>query len=646
MKSLTDLHLLLDKSEFDHTHLDEIKQLYVDLLSSLDYVTNAETFRLADLEWQALNIRKSFDYKLSLEEGILDGLSWQMAGTKTSKEGVEMPHYWPNLLALADEDFFYFEEVWQHSKNNFIKVEFGLLVYFGSKTPYSKSQQFSKELFSICMNLILNYESKFENQHKYKSYYAYFIHALKLLTGIVFRSKLKEESQQLANYLIKAHDNIIFFEKGLQSIYTEITNLIATHYTHFKILVSLENVIQLNLSYINHLKGYNLWGAISLINPSISILEKQGKNFKHLLLEKAIVYEKLADDASKHNPSAESSFIVDAMKNYKSADDMEGYARMQERYSSQRGKIQLTDFELEISADDIQAIQEKIRLAVLGGDSKELINMLTATPWYSNYDVVKKHATEMRLETPLLSILPVSVMDKFGNIIARFSKPDELLKYEVLRSYNTNIQMGTYVMVNFVLKAIESKKIDYESVMHHLSTTWINDAIPFLSQNTEINIVPIHTLKPVIKRFFIEMNHHLKGNSDEIDIVTLTDSMTLRIEQLLRQFCLKAGIFTFKRKKGNDDIMMEKTLDELLAELENDPELIPGKTVNFNEDHRQLIKFVMTEKGGWNLRNEIAHGLMDFPEYTIEKPIVLLSIILKLSGYQFIENKKENGHDC
>ena len=48
-----------------------------------------------------------------------------------------------------------------------------------------------------------------------------------------------------------------------------------------------------------------------------------------------------------------------------------------------------------------------------------------------------------------------------------------------------------------------------------------------------------------------------------------------------------------------------------------------------------FIKFLLTEKAGYNLRNRVAHGLMDSNEYNIETVLLPLIIILKLGNYQF-----------
>ena len=49
----------------------------------------------------------------------------------------------------------------------------------------------------------------------------------------------------------------------------------------------------------------------------------------------------------------------------------------------------------------------------------------------------------------------------------------------------------------------------------------------------------------------------------------------------------------------------------------------------------------MSEKIGWNLRNEVAHALLQIEDYTPDKVIVLFCLILKLSKYSFT-NRNDN----
>lgn len=45
----------------------------------------------------------------------------------------------------------------------------------------------------------------------------------------------------------------------------------------------------------------------------------------------------------------------------------------------------------------------------------------------------------------------------------------------------------------------------------------------------------------------------------------------------------------------------------------------------------------MSEKIGWNLRNEVAHSLLQIEDYSLDKVVVLFCLILKLSKYIFKE---------
>ena len=112
----------------------------------------------------------------------------------------------------------------------------------------------------------------------------------------------------------------------------------------------------------------------------------------------------------------------------------------------------------------------------------------------------------------------------------------------------------------------------------------------------------------------------------------------------MRNFCERVGIPTFRTcQKGNDELMMEKTLDILLADISHEPEGKPFQKTNFDEEDRIMIKFVLSEKTGLNLRNEVAHGLMDINDYNFDLVVILFSLIMKLSKYRFIEiNGGEN----
>jgi hypothetical protein len=89
---------------------------------------------------------------------------------------------------------------------------------------------------------------------------------------------------------------------------------------------------------------------------------------------------------------------------------------------------------------------------------------------------------------------------------------------------------------------------------------------------------------------------------------------------------------------------MEKLIDDLLVDLKNSTE----NPTNFDENDRIFIKYVLTEKSGLNLRNKVAHGLMDIEDYSFSNILLVFCIILKLSKYKFtpiVKNEESREED-
>jgi hypothetical protein len=186
-------------------------------------------------------------------------------------------------------------------------------------------------------------------------------------------------------------------------------------------------------------------------------------------------------------------------------------------------------------------------------------------------------------------------------------------------------------MHQFFIEAYKAKKISYESTIDYLGATWLNEPIIRNYNSNKVKIKPLDTIRPALKKIFEELELSFAG-SHYFDYVTITDSLTLKIESILRNFCEKIGVPTFKtRQKGADKLVMEKLIDDLFADLKHSTE----NPTNFDEEDRQFIRYVLTEKPGLNLRNKVAHGLMDLNEYSFSNIILLFSIIMKLSKYTF-----------
>jgi hypothetical protein len=203
-------------------------------------------------------------------------------------------------------------------------------------------------------------------------------------------------------------------------------------------------------------------------------------------------------------------------------------------------------------------------------------------------------------------------------------------------------------MNRFFVEAYKAGKLNYQSVLSYLEKTWFNEVIERNYHGRKVEIKPIDTLKPGLKRIFEELDKSYADNEYQPDFVTVIDSLGLKVEGLLRYFCERIGIATFKTRlkgKGPEKLVMEKLLDDLLSDIAHQPPLKPDQITNFDEEDRIYIKYVMVEKAGLNLRNEVAHSLMDIFEYSFEHVVVIFCIIMKLSKYKIVEIKGEKRYD-
>ncbi|MGQ3088981.1 DUF4209 domain-containing protein, partial [Flavobacterium sp.] len=276
-----------------------------------------------------------------------------------------------------------------------------------------------------------------------------------------------------------------------------------------------------------------------------------------------------------------------------------------------------------------------IKNIVSGSNESEIIQYLIDTPWYKSISEIKKEAEMAKRRNGLSIFFGNIILDKYGNTIDTFQTEEEKEIFNFWQSYSYSYQFGTQCMYMFFFEAYKNKKITYESMLQYLKNSWLNEPIVRNYSGELYQIVPLDLITPGLKRFFDELHSAFFSNSShKIDLVTVLDSLVLKIETLIRNMCEKIGIATFKtRLKGSNEVVMEKLLDDLLADLTHSDNNPSG----FSEDDRIFIKYVMSEKCGSNLRNEIAHGLMDYEEYTASDVIVTISIILKISKYVFMK---------
>lgn len=630
----------MDESSYDCKDVDTINSEFQQVCTKLYEEGKNDIAAIADLDRQMFSVQKSFDKEPDKENGIINGLSWQMSGTRTLEDGSQVPLYWPDVTKYTQKDFEYFEKRYNDCKNLYAKTEYGLMVYFGEKTATSRHNDFKRQLCNELFQLSKEYFDKADKGSEKNFYGLFFIRSLHLTFGIAEKSKFEPELTNLIQYIFDTHQKWDITKEGTLRILLDLSGLLSDCFRLSNTLIDFQKVVDKNLQGAKELEKMYLWDAIYTIDRNIAIEQKRNKPVADLLKYKAKLYEKLAIEAENKANHACVSFAENALRIYQQINLPDDINRLERYYTDLRGKFRLSEIRQEFPKEHIDDMNERILRAIANNDERGIIYHFMITPWYDTIQNIKDRSIEISKQTVLLSMLPTSIMDKFGNTIDVFYTDEEKEKLNFWNSYTFNFQIGTQTMHSFFMEAYKANKLSYNSIISYLEDTWFNEVITRNYHGQKVEVKPIDTLKPGIKRIFEELDNFFADNTYQCDFVTITDSLTLKIEGLLRYFCEKIGVATFKtRQKGSDKLVMEKLLDDLLADIAHEPPLRPEQKTNFNEEDRILIKYVLAEKAGLNLRNAVAHSLMDIFEYSFEHVVILFCIIIKLSNYKFIEVK-------
>jgi hypothetical protein len=648
MNALELFLLKLDESSYDcrdaHTIYEEFQLIGAQLFNE----ERPDVALISNLDGQVFLVNKSFDIKLDKENGTINGLSPGMSGTQTFADGSIIPFFRPDVANYTIQDFEYFEKRYSECKNLFPKTEYGLMIYFGAKTKYSKHKDFKKQLCNELFRLSKDYFSKAEKGGDKNFYGMDFFHTIRLAFGIAENERIEPELSNIIQYLFEIHQNWDITKEGTLRILLDISALMSDYFGLFNSKIDFQKVLDKNLEGAKELEKTYIWGAIYAVDRNINIEQKRKKPADTLNEYKAHLYEKLAVEAESRSNMTCVGFVEDALRIYEQLQDFENIKRLEQYYSDLRGKFHLTEFRQSLPREYHEMITERITSTVAESSDGEILYHFVKTPWYDSMAKIKEQSLELSKQSVLLSMLSTTIIDKFGNTVDVFNTEEVKEKSNFWSTYSYNFQIGTHTMNRFFVEAYKAGKLNYQSVLSYLEKTWFNEVIERNYHGRKVEIKPIDTLKPGLKRIFEELDKSYADNEYQPDFVTVIDSLGLKVEGLLRYFCERIGIATFKTRlkgKGPEKLVMEKLLDDLLSDIAHQPPLKPDQITNFDEEDRIYIKYVMVEKAGLNLRNEVAHSLMDIFEYSFEHVVVIFCIIMKLSKYKIVEIKGEKRYD-
>ena len=629
MNPLQDLHEIIDESNWNYRDQSMINKKFQEVNDELQKLNLIDLLRNSEIERQVFSFNKG-----------QSGLTSMMGGTKKLEDGSEIPFEWPDINDFTESDFIYISKRFDDSQNKYVKTEYGLFLYYSN---HRRDNVFVLELLNYLVSLAKDYlekaRPKIDNNHYIHDFKQVVDNALFIAENRKSDPEILKIYKSLILWVYEIHQSWDITHQSTLRTVLDITNYAIEYYKDFSTEVDLTKIFIKNWEAAHYLSNSYVWGAIYTVDISIRLCEKTKSDKNPWILFKAQQYEKLADEAEGTSRQLASiSFVEKALRLYIELKDEANVSRLEKRYSEIRGTGQFMEIEEPFPSEVIEHYEEIIKKEISENDAQNLLLNFVSCPMFQSIETINQNVEDKKTQQLLSYYFGTSISDKFGNTIESF--PSQSDEWAFIQSYGFHFQIGSHFLLRFFFEALKSGKLTEETVLEYLSKTWYNDPIERNFNRNISYIVPLDIIRPCISTLFEKLTALINNQGVQPEFVTVVDSLSLKVEAILRYFCEKISIPTFKTKKFN--IVMEKNIDDILGDLKHNPHGEPPQITNFDENDRWFIKFIMTEKAGENLRNRIAHGLLDVNEYTFEKAILPFTIIMRLSKYRFTQNTQQN----
>ena len=546
--------------------------------------------------------------------------------TAVDKEGNEISY--PNLENFNDDTYEYLSERLDNSKNPLIKARYSIILWFSPK----KHGKYAKIVVDSLLDLVKLYEDKDKmepDEHwGYKSFQsvenAYYI-------GLNAKYRIKDVKSEIIRLIKsfnpKSKSSFVLKLRLIELMLDEKKNFVKDDFSGFQ-KVCWEISTDL-------ISKENLHGTIMILEIGEKVDNKTG--LKTYIWRKHIAksYESLMEQAIKKENMASIDFCLLSLENYQKIKDNNKIKELEEKYENLNQDIELNKISVPLGDYD-KHLKEMAEYSdeLTENDSLVLIEVLMGgynflLPKFENIEELTDNIIK---SFPLMAMCSIVDLDPRGHPAKHYISEEDKKYHEIIRHYLMFVEMASKPFIqSFFINAIHKKKLSPKIILKFLrEKTWLGRIYENKIYNKTVKHDWIALLAPSIYDYFRQMEIFFLNPINSPNFILCTDSLVLKLEGIIRDFCSLNGIKTFETfsKDGKNNVK-EKSLNKLLNEEKL--EEILGK------DDLLFLKILLIEQGGYNLRNEIAHSLLSTKNYGIDNMHLLLLALFRLAKYTINE---------
>lgn len=265
-------------------------------------------------------------------------------------------------------------------------------------------------------------------------------------------------------------------------------------------------------------------------------------------------------------------------------------------------EFRMTKIPIEVDKKIIDSHRERYK----GRSTLEVFHLLITDPnLIPSFEGAKKATVEHAKKYVLMHLVSQSVIRK--NIrVKTYETDDDRFYFFTLQNFMLDYQFKAKF---FLVNAYCALKEEHPN--------WVAEMIKYLK-----------TL-PLVKKNRLKLIEKGLSAFEREDYISAIHILVFQIEGILRDTVEGLRIAPFSYHRGE---MRIKKLWDILEILQ--------KVEGIDKDILMLVRTSLVDIGGENLRNDLAHGILDYDEFTGLRALILIYILLKITPYDIIRKEK------
>jgi lysyl-tRNA synthetase class 1 len=318
-------------------------------------------------------------------------------------------------------------------------------------------------------------------------------------------------------------------------------------------------------------------------------------------------FEYLAAQAS---PMMAMAWLQPVIERYEQ-EGLKSEAEQLQLMSAEKGKnirddLKQYSVKVDIKPEEIEKLVEQL----IGGDLSAAFGRV-AGYFIPKANDARKQLEQLRVDAPLMSIIPISIIASDGHTTAKINSLDEDPDGRLHKQLAETVGFYQPFLVHILGKLRERYSPTTENVLDFLCQS------PLFAESRD------GLLRDGLLAY------------EQGDFVKAIHVLVPRVEDILRNFMGRLGRPTLKTVRGQPGIMDAKNLNDVLRDER-------VRTV-ITENLWRYLEVVYVDKRGMNLRNDLAHGLLAPNVFNRHVADRVFHTLLALSLMRATEPKREGG---